>query len=477
MRISIWWIRRDLRLTDNIALTAAVKSGDHVLPVFILDPALLNSSYVGNKRVVFLLEGLRHLKADLEARGGRLILREGQPLKELKILIEESGAEGIYAEEDFSPYAKQRDNQIAEELPLHLLSGLTVYHPSAVVKVDGSPYKIYTPFQHAWKSLPFSRRNSLLPIPERISTPPGIESVPFPDPPTLAIKTMFSPGESQASLHLNAFVEGDDPPIYRYAVQRDRIDTLGTSQLSPYLRFGMLSAQQAVNAAYTAIDAAPDQDASESAQTWLHELIWREFYIHILDHYPHVRTQSFRPSLRAIPWENNDRDFTAWCEGQTGFPIVDASMRQLLQTGWMHNRGRMIVASFLVKDLLIDWRWGERWFMQHLVDGDPASNNGGWQWSAGTGTDAAPYFRIFNPILQSKKFDPHGKFIRNWVPELQSVTGKFIHEPWKMSSEMQKKTGCVLGVDYPAPIVDHAIARKQALEAYAFAKEKSGSRK
>jgi len=283
MRISIWWIRRDLRLTDNIALTAAVKSGDHVLPVFILDPALLNSSYVGNKRVVFLLEGLRHLKADLEARGGHLILREGQPLKELKILIEESGAEGIYAEEDFSPYAKQRDNQIAEELPLHLLSGLTVYHPSAVVKVDGSPYKIYTPFQRAWKSLPFSRRNSLLPIPERISTPPGIESVPFPDPPTLAIKTMFSPGESQASLHLNAFVEGDDPPIYRYAVQRDRIDTLGTSQLSPYLRFGMLSAQQAVNAAYTAIDAAPDQDASESAQTWLHELIWREFYIHILD--------------------------------------------------------------------------------------------------------------------------------------------------------------------------------------------------
>ena len=477
MTISIWWIRRDLRLTDNIALTAAVKSGDHVLPVFILDPALLNSSYVGDKRVVFLLEGLSQLKADLESRGGRLIIREGQPLQELKILVEQSGAEGIYAEEDFSLYSKRRDNQIAADLPLHLLPGLTVHHPSAVVKVNGSPYKTYTPFQHAWKSLPFSHRDNLLPIPERISTPPDMESDPFPDPPTPTVKTIFSPGESQASQHLNAFVKGDEPPIYRYADQRDRIDTTGTSQLSPYLRFGMISPRQAVVSARLSMDTAPDETARRGAETWLNELIWREFFIAILYHFPHVQRESFRADLRSIPWENDERDFMAWCKGQTGFPVVDAAMRQLAQTGWMHNRGRMIVASFLVKDLLIDWRWGERWFMEHLVDGDPASNNGGWQWSAGTGTDAAPYFRVFNPILQSKKFDPHGKFIRNWVPELQNVSGKFIHEPWKMSSEMQKKTGCVLGVDYPAPIVDHAIARKQALEAYAFAKEKSGSRK
>jgi deoxyribodipyrimidine photo-lyase len=478
MRTSIWWIRRDLRLSDNMTLTAAVKSGDHILPVFILDPSLLSSSYVGDGRVAFLLEGLHHLKADLEARGGRLILRKGHPLLELKNLVEQSGAEGIYAEEDFSPYAKQRDRQVAADLPLHLLHGLTVHHPLAVVKADGSPYKTYTPFQRAWKSLPFSHRNNLLPIPDGISTPPDIDSDPIPNhPTTAAIKTMFPPGERQASKHLNAFVNGDDPPIHYYADQRDRLDTAGTSQLSPYLRFGMLSPRQAVNSARLAMEMAPNEKVRRGAETWLNELIWREFYIAILYHFPHVRAESFRANLRSIPWENSEAAFLTWCDGRTGYPLIDAAMRQLLQTGWMHNRGRMIVASFLVKDLLIDWRWGERWFMQHLVDGDPASNNGGWQWTAGTGTDAAPYFRIFNPVLQSKKFDPHGKFIRNWVPELQKVTGKFIHEPWKMSSEMQKETGCIIGVDYPEPIVDHAIARKRTLEAFAFAKEKSGSRK
>jgi deoxyribodipyrimidine photo-lyase len=471
MTISIWWIRRDLRLTDNIALTAAAKIGDHVIPVFILDPSLLNSSSVGEKRIAFLLEGLRHLKADLESRKGRLILREGQPLKELRILVEQSGAEGIYAEEGFSPYAKHRDSLIAADLPLHLLPGLTVHHPSAVVKVDGSPYKTYTPFQRVWKSLPFSHRDDLLPIPERISTPPDIESDPFPDPPTPTIKTMFSPGERQAAQHLNAFVNGDDPPIHHYASQRDRLDTAGTSQLSPYLRFGMLSPRQAIKSARLAMEMAPDEKARFGAETWLNELIWREFYSAILYHFPHVQAGSFRASFRSIPWENSEEAFLAWCKGQTGYPLIDAAMRQLAQTGWIHNRGRMIVASFLVKDLLIDWHWGERWFMQHLVDGDPASNNGGWQWTAGTGTDAAPYFRIFNPILQSKKFDPHGKYIRNWVPELQNVPRKYIHEPWRMPIEVQREVHCVIGKHYPWPIIDHAWARERAITIYRNAQE------
>ena len=471
MRTSIWWIRRDLRLTDNIPLTAAVKSGDHILPVFILDPSLLNSSYVGDKRVAFLLEGLRRLKADLEARGGRLILREGQPLKELKILVEQTGAEAIFAEEDFSPYAKQRDGQIAADLPLNLLPGLTVHHPSAVMKVDGSPYITYTPFQRTWKSLPFSHQGNLLPIPERISTPPDIISVPFADSPTPTIKTMFSPGEKQAFQRLNAFVNGDDPLIYHYADQRNRIDIDGTSQLSPYLRFGMLSARQAAISTHIAMEMAPNEKARHGAETWLNELIWREFYIAILYHFPQVRTGSFRMNLRLIPWENSEGAFSAWCQGRTGYPLIDAAMRQLQHTGWIHNRGRMIVASFLVKDLLIDWRWGERWFMQHLVDGDPASNNGGWQWTAGTGTDAAPYFRIFNPVLQSKKFDPHGKYIRNWIPELQNVTGKFIHEPWRMPIEVQREVHCVIGEHYPWPIIDHAWARERAITTYRRAKE------
>jgi deoxyribodipyrimidine photo-lyase len=204
---------------------------------------------------------------------------------------------------------------------------------------------------------------------------------------------------------------------------------------------------------------------------WLTELIWREFYVAILYHFPHVRSGSFQRQYDRIAWDNDPAAFAAWCEGRTGVPIVDAAMRQLVQTGWMHNRSRMIVASFLVKDLLIDWRWGERFFMQQLVDGDPAANNGGWQWTAGTGTDAAPYFRIFNPVTQGQKFDPDGQYVRQWVPELANVPAKFIHEPWKLPSSDQRRAGCVVGQDYPAPILDHAWARERTLTAYAQAKE------
>jgi deoxyribodipyrimidine photo-lyase len=228
----------------------------------------------------------------------------------------------------------------------------------------------------------------------------------------------------------------------------------------------MLSARQAVVSALAAIDAAPDTTSRESAETWLNELIWREFYVNILYHFPHVRGRSFRTGLNDIAWQNDRGAFDAWCKGRTGYPVVDAAMRQLLHSGWMHNRARMIVASFLVKDLLIDWRWGERWFMQHLVDGDPASNNGGWQWTAGTGTDAAPYFRIFNPLLQSQKHDPDGAYIRRWVPELAKVPEKFVHQPWRMPEKAQRSSGCVIGQEYPEPIVDHAVMRKRALALY-----------
>ncbi|MFX0143970.1 MAG: cryptochrome/photolyase family protein [Candidatus Hodarchaeota archaeon] len=476
MRTAIWWIRRDLRLNDNNALRAALEQAEKVIPLFVLDPKLLRSPYVGQKRLAFLLAGLRHMEADLNAHGSTLIIRKGDPLDILRAVISETQAGAIFAEGDFSPYARERDDQIAGELPLRIVEGLTVWPPSTITKADGNPYSVFTPFSRAWRALPILETSDVHQSPRNITTPLGLASDHLPITPILPPEVPFPPGEREAQHRLDVFTKGRQAPIYRYAEDRNQLDISGSSRLSPYLRFGMLSTRQAVNAAYRAIDAAPDKDARESAQTWLTELIWREFYINILHHYPNVRTQSFRSNLRAIPWKNNESDFTAWCEGQTGFPVVDAAMRQLSQTGWMHNRGRMIVASFLVKDLLIDWRWGERWFMQHLVDGDPASNNGGWQWTAGTGTDAAPYFRIFNPILQSKKFDPHGKFIHNWVPELKNLTGKYVHEPWKMSSEMQEKTGCVLGVDYPAPIVDHATARKRALEAYAFSRESSGSK-
>jgi deoxyribodipyrimidine photo-lyase len=469
MKTAIWWARRDLRLTDNQALSTALTYADEVIPVFILDPVLLARYEAVDKRVAFLFGGLRSLDEDLRARGSRLVVRRGDPPGELAALLAETGAEAIFAEEDFTPYARQRDSRVAD--PLHLVGAPIVRPPGNVLKADGTPYTVFTPFSRKWKSLPLPNTSDILPAPQRISTPPGVQSLPIPAAPALPPEVPFPPGEAEAQRRLDAFASGDDPPIYRYAERRDRMDMDRTSRLSPYLRFGMLSAQQAVVAALTARELASDAEACQGAETWLNELIWREFYLHILYHFPHVLEQSFRPNLRVIPWANDKEAFSAWCEGRTGYPVVDAAMRQLVQTGWMHNRARMIVASFLVKGLLLDWRWGERFFMQHLVDGDPAANNGGWQWTAGTGTDAAPYFRVFNPVLQGKKYDPQGVYVRRWAPELDRVPDRFIHEPWRMKPETQQACGCIIGQDYPAPIVDHAWARERALAAYAQAKE------
>jgi deoxyribodipyrimidine photo-lyase len=332
-----------------------------------------------------------------------------------------------------------------------------------VLKGDGEPYSVYTPFSRAWKSHPIPIRADILPAPHHIPTPESPDSGAIPTGPALPQSMPFEPGEEVAQDRLNAFTRGVNPPIARYHKLRDRVDLSGTSGLSPYLRFGMISARGAVVAAYEAIQAASNEEARQGAEKWLDELIWREFYIHVLYHFPHVRARSFRAVYDNIRWENDERDFQAWCEGRTGYPLVDAAMRQLAQTGWMHNRARMIVASFLVKDLLIDWRWGERWFMQHLVDGDPAANNGGWQWAAGTGTDAAPYFRVFNPTSQARKHDPGGAYIRRWVPELRDVPESSIHTPWKAPASLRH--------GYPDPIIDHGWARQRALDVYKSARE------
>ncbi|GAB4569611.1 MAG: deoxyribodipyrimidine photo-lyase [Anaerolineae bacterium] len=470
----LWWVRRDLRLHDNPTLHAALHAGGTVIPVFVLDPALMASPYSGEKRMAFLLEGLRVLDADLRSRGSRLIVRAGRPEQALRKLVAETSAGVIFAEADYSPYAVARDRRVSAILPVKFVDGLTVYPPGAVVKGDGTPYTVFTPFSKAWKALGLPSSAEVLPAPESLTPPPvALESVPLPDRPQLADGVPFAPGEAAARQRLEAFTAGDRPPVYAYADQRNRMDLAGTSGLSPYLRFGMLSAREAAARAVACMERAPDEQGRKGAETWLNELIWREFYVHILAHFPDVRRESFRENLRAIPWDNSPAAFVAWQAGATGYPVVDAAMRQLQATGWMHNRARMIVASFLTKDLLIDWRWGERHFMQHLIDGDPAANNGGWQWSAGTGTDAAPYFRIFNPITQGKKFDPDGAFVRRWVPELARVPDQYIHEPWKMPVAEQEATGCRIGVDYPAPMVDHQLARQRTLEAYGVAKEQS----
>lgn len=472
MSTALWWIRRDLRLKDNPALNAARTEFEHVIPIFAVDPILVGSAYTGEKRLAFLWQGLRSLDADLRQRGSYLVVRENAPFEVLSQLISQTDAKKIFAEADYSPYAQKRDEKISQELPVDFVSGPTLRHPDEVLKRDGSPYTVFSPFMRTWKSMNLPTPASILPAPERISTPENIANNKIPEAPIESTNSEFRPGEADAQLLLNDFTMAKDPPIFDYGDSRNRIDLEGTSQLSPYLRFGMISARQTVVSALTALSSAGDPNARKGAETWLNELIWREFYVSILYHFPFVLDRSFRPEYQNISWVNNEQDFQAWCEGRTGYPIIDAAMRQLVKTGWMHNRARMVVASFLVKDLLIDWRWGEKWFMQQLIDGDPASNNGGWQWTAGTGTDSAPYFRVFNPVLQSKKFDPKGKYIRNWVPELASIPGNYIHEPWKMPADLQKKYACKIGIDYPEPIIDHAWARERVLEVYRSAKAK-----
>jgi deoxyribodipyrimidine photo-lyase len=409
------------------------------------------------RRQSFLFAALLSLDADLRARGSRLLVRRGRPLEVLSRVMRDSGSGAIFAAEDCSPYSVTRDQVIRAELPLLLTPGPGVHGPGEILKRDGKPYTVFTPFSRAWNACPFPGERN--PPPRQIDTPviPGdlIPDCPQPE--------GFPASETEARRRLRAFVAS---PLQVYAESRDRLDLDGTSGLSRCFRFGLLSARRA---AELARDAG---GRSKGSSAWLNELAWRDFYMAVLRHFPDVLRTSFHPSLRQIRWRTDPGALEAWQQGKTGFPVVDAAMRQLRSTGWMHNRGRMIVASFLVKDLLLHWQEGESWFMQQLVDGDPAANNGGWQWAAGTGTDAVPYFRIFNPVTQGERFDPQGSYVRMWVPELEGVPAPWIHKPWEAPEGILRRAGVVLGKTYPRPIVDHADARLRALQTFASARER-----
>jgi deoxyribodipyrimidine photo-lyase len=462
---AIWWIRRDIRLRDNAALQHCWAAGRRIVPLFILDPAILNSTshrHAANRKA-FLLESLRSLDVDLRARGNGLVVRSGCPELVLRSVMAECGAEEIFAITDFSPYARRRDNKIGKLLPLHLLPGVPVHMPGAVLKADGRPYTVFTPFSRTWKSLP------LPPCVEvsagRLAGVSGIATEPLP---MLTGSAHFPASESEARRRLDGFLDG---PIKSYFDDRNRLDLRGTSELSPYFRFGLISAAEAARRAGLVAES-PSSDASGSAgaRTWLNELIWRDFYISVLSGFPGVLKDEFQPRFRRVRWRVDRTGLERWRHGQTGYPIVDAGMRQLIASGWIHNRARMIVASFLVKDLFVDWREGERWFMQHLIDGDPAANNGGWQWVAGVGTDAAPYFRVFNPVTQGERVDPQGEYVRRWVPELAQIPPKYVHRPWDAPTDVLRRAGVRLGKSYPRPMVDHAAARMRALAIFSRAK-------
>lgn len=465
MKINIWWIRRDLRLFDNPSLAAAIANGDQIIPLYILDPSILNSTRIGEKRRAFLFAGLSQLYEEINIKGGKLIIRSGNPLEvfwKIKNELPAGDQITIYCEPDHSPYAQERDAIIQKQFPIHFVGDPAIISPGLILKKDGNPYTVFSHFKNAWYSSISLSGYQAIEKPAHINALLEFESESLPSY-NKSIIAMPS-GEIYALKQINRFFSKQELSIYKYKENRNILSICGTSMISPYIRFGMLSARHIFSKAQMLMNQTLDENTKENIKSWMDELVWRDFYMHILHFYPLTSKENFRHKF--IQWHNDLDDFAAWCDGKTGYPIIDAVMRQLVQTGWINNRSRMIVASFLTKNLLIDWRWGEKFFMQHLIDGDPAANIGNWQWSASTGTDAAPYFRIFNPINQSTKFDKAGNYIRTWVTELLNVNDKFIHQPWFMNRKEQNRSNCHIGKDYPFPIVDLAKSRYRALNAF-----------
>lgn len=444
-----------MRLADNPTLQAALENHYDIVPLFILDQKLLQFSPNRNS---YLFACLTALDNDLHARGSCLILRTGAPIEVFSQLQTETSFSKIFSQTDFSPYALKRDREVSQLFEHTRIPGVTIYSPQSVMKSDGNPYHKFTPYRNAWMALPREKR--AFSIPEVFPACPDIRSESIP---ASNFSSSFPTKEFSASQKLYYFLKEN---IYHYSLIRNRMDLDKTSHLSPLLKFGLLSVQTVMQKALEAKEHAQNSLETANCQTWIDELIWRDFYYQIMFHHPQVLRESFNPTFRAIPWNESERDINSWQTGLTGYPIVDAGMRQLNQTGWMHNRARMITASFLVKDLLINWQEGEKYFKRLLIDFDPASNNGGWQWVAGTGTDSVPYFRVFNPIFQSKKFDPYGEYIRYFVPELEKVPNEFIHSPWLMPIDIQDISNCRIGKQYPYPIVNHAEAKNRTLEVY-----------
>jgi len=475
MSITIVWFRQDLRLADHPALVAAVKRGGAVLPVFIWSPDEDDPWQPGGAARWWLHQSLDSLTRQLEKRGSRLVLRAGPSLTTLRELIRETGATAVYWSRRYDPASIRGDSAAKEKLKadgieVKSFNASLLFEPWEIRTQEDKPYKVFTPF---WKQcLAADEIAESLPIPARLPPPPswphslGVRDLRLePDVDWAGgIRRAWAPGEKGAADELDRFLDG---ALAGYAENRDRPDTRGTSQLSPSLHFGEISPRTLWHAIHAHAMLESEQGLQRGAEAYLRELGWREFAHHLLYHFPHTTLEPLREEFKQFPWAQDARLLRAWQKGRTGYPIVDAGMRQLWETGWMHNRVRMITASFLIKDLHLHWLDGAKWFWDTLVDADLANNTLGWQWTAGCGADAAPFFRIFNPVSQGRKFDPDGEYVKRFVPELANLPAAYIHQPWAAPSDVLAEAEVELGKEYPEPIVDHAAERDRALEAYA----------
>ncbi|CAB4866286.1 MAG: deoxyribodipyrimidine photo-lyase [Actinobacteria bacterium] len=457
---TILWLRRDLRIHDHPALAAALAGADQVLAVFVLDPAVYTGRWASADRTEALLVTLRELRGAYEARGGTLAVRTGDAEEVLVGLAKEVGAAEVHATTDASPFALARDKRVAaaldgEGLGLTRHPGMFCADISKVKTQDGRPYAVFTPFWRNWEQAP---RRDVLGSPDRISSP-VVEQGEIPTVEALGLQRLLTQplpaGETAARARMEEWLSDG---VHLYKDLHNDV-ALSTSRLSPYLHLGSLSARE--------LEQRVMELSGEHPAAYRRQVAWRDFYGHVLLYSPTNTRTAYQPRFDALEWSDDPEGWKAWCEGTTGYPMVDAGMRELAATGFMHNRTRMVVASFLTKNLHIDYREGEAWFMKLLLDGDTSQNNGNWQWTASLGVDPAPYFkRIFNPVLQQKKFDPDGIYVRRWVPELKDVPLKRLFEPWTMSEAEQEAAGCVIDRDYPGPIVDHKLERLRAIDLY-----------
>lgn len=468
---AIVWIRRSLREYDNKALVEASKEHEEVIPFYVVDDEYFRSAELGYPRVKFWRESLEALKDSLQEDSRDLVVRKGEPIEQLEDIVEETGADKVYFNRDYSPYARDRD-QRAQELDVEVESfkDIVMFEKEEILTNSGTPYKVYTYYSKKWfgKEKPRPQQPEDYTVPDIESEEiPGLEDLGYEKPEEL--EWGWEPGREGGRKRLEEFRDR----ILEYDEKRDLAAEEGTSKLSPHLKFGTVSIREVFWEAERIKARNPDTDIS-GIKTWQEELAWRDFYMQMLYNFPETTEEAMQEQFRSIDWDGKDEagdKWERWEEGRTGFPFVDAGMRQLKKTGWMHNRLRMVVTCFACKDLWLDWRDVHDYFSRSFVDAELASMIGGIQWAYSIGTDAQPYFRVFNPWKQGEDYDPEGEYIRKYVPELSEVPDKYIHRPHEMPQEVQEEADCVIGEDYPEPIIDHDQEREKAVKRFEDARE------